>query len=60
MKIRFFDSEDEARTDMRSRNRAHRSGDRELVVMVDGPTDNYAVMDLREAIANDFLYTWEC
>jgi len=41
------------------RNRAHQRGDKQLVVLVDGPEDNFAVMDLESAISNGFLYCWE-
>ena len=57
--LRFFDSENEARDYMVMRNRAHQRGDKQLVVLVDGPEDNFAVMDLESAIENGFLYTWE-
>ena len=57
--LRFFDSENEARDYMVMRNRAHQRGDKQLVVLVDGPEDNFAVMDLESAIDNGFLYTWE-
>ena len=40
-------------------NRSRR-GRAELVVMVDGPDDGeFTVMELREAIENDFAYRWE-
>ena len=57
--LRFFDSENEARDYMVMRNRAHQRGDKQLVVLVDGPEDNFAVMDLESAIENGFSYTWE-
>ena len=57
--LRFFDSESEAWDYMVMRNRAHQRGDKQLVVLVDGPEDNFAVMDLESAIDNGFSYTWE-
>ena len=57
--LRFFDSECEARDYMVMRNRAHQRGDKQLVVLVDGPENNFAVMDLESAISNGFCYSWE-
>lgn len=57
--MRTLTNEDEARALMVSRNRTAR-GSAALVVMVDGPNDGeFTVMDLRDAVENGFLYTWE-
>lgn len=54
--VRFFDTDLEAETHMRMLNRA--TGRQTMLVLVDGPEDNFAVMDIDSAIENDFLYRW--
>ena len=57
--MRRFKTEAEAELFMRLRNQAERQNRRsDLVVLVDGPEDNYVVMSLTEAVENGFLYRW--
>lgn len=58
--MKTFEDCDEATSYMRSMNKSRRlANNHDLVVMVDGPADDeYTVMELREAIDNDFLFTW--
>jgi hypothetical protein len=54
-----FSKESDARAWMVSLNRSRR-GRTDLSVMVDGPDDGeFTVMNLRDAIENEFLYRWE-
>jgi hypothetical protein len=55
-----FDDKDEAEDWMRMKNAAcRRAGNkRDVYVLVDGPDDNFVVMDLRTAVESGFLYTW--
>jgi hypothetical protein len=57
---RFFDNELEAEAHMRDRNRSFRMspGRFDPFVLVDGPEDDFAVVDIGTAIENDFLYRW--
>ena len=51
--------EGEARDRMVHLNRTRR-GRTDLSVLVDGPNDGeFTVMDLRDAIDNEFMYRWE-
>ena len=54
--LRFFDTELEAEAHMRKLNRV--AARNTMFVLVDGPEDNFAVMDIDSAIENDFLYRW--
>jgi hypothetical protein len=54
--IQFFDNEEVADAFMRMRNRARVSAD--VVVVVDGPEDNWAVVDLSTAIELGGGYRW--
>jgi hypothetical protein len=57
--MKTMTSESEARDRMLFWNRTRR-GRAELVVMVDGPDDGeFTVMELRDAIENEFAYRWE-
>ena len=57
--MRTFTTEAEAEQYMRMINSTQRMNSRpEFVVLVDGPEDDYAVMPLRDAIENEFLYRW--
>jgi len=38
--------------------RAHARGDRQIFAVIDGPEDNYAVVDLLTAIESDQPYAW--
>jgi hypothetical protein len=59
MTMRTLTNEDEARRLMVSRNRT-RADRTDIAVMVDGPNDGeFTVMDLRDAVENGFMYTWE-
>jgi hypothetical protein len=59
MAWRTTTDENAARDLMLIRNRSRR-GRTDLTVMVDGPGDGeFTVMDLRDAIDNEFLYRWE-
>jgi hypothetical protein len=53
--MKFFSNEDEARDYMRSLNHSHRQ---ELFCMVDGPEDNFAIVDLETAIGIEMPYEW--
>ena len=53
--IKFFASEDDAREYMLLLNRTHI---RETFCLVDGPEDNFAVVDLETAIDLDIPYQW--
>ena len=56
--VRFKTLED-AEGFMRIRNHAESQNPRpELVVLVDGPEDDFVVMSLREAIEEEFPYKW--
>ena len=56
---RTFSKESDALAWMVLLNRSRR-GRTDLSVIVDGPNDDeFTVMDLRDAIENDFLYRWE-
>lgn len=57
--LRLYDTEAQAEDAVRRLNRTA-SGDarRSLVVLVDGPDDDFAVMDLREAIEAGITYRW--
>lgn len=52
--FRLFASESEADEHMRWLNRRART----LFVLIDGPEDNYAVVDLNTAIETDCPYRW--
>lgn len=57
-----FDNEDTAMKEMRRANigALKTTSDKPLRVVVDGPLDGeYSVMDVQDAIDNDFLYRWE-
>lgn len=58
--IRFFDLFDEAETHMREMNRNFRQSavHPDLFVLIDGPEDNYAIVDLMTAIDMGVQYTW--
>jgi hypothetical protein len=59
MAWRTTTDENEARHLMVFRNRSRR-GRTDLTVIVDGPDDGeFTVMDLRDAIENEFAYRWE-
>jgi hypothetical protein len=53
--IRFFAEEDQAREHMRLLNQTHC---KEIFCLVDGPEDNFAVVDLKTAIEMDMPYEW--
>jgi len=53
--MKFFSTEDEARNYMRFLNNAHAE---EVFCLVDGPEDNFAVVDLETAI--DLEMPYEC
>ena len=56
---RFFDSEDDAIRLMRDRNRSERDAKRPAWwCVVDGPEDNFAVVDLETAIDLGGGYRW--
>ena len=59
--LRFYETEEDAYSAMVRHNkilkiRKHRSA--EIYVMVDGPEDNYAAIDLNSAIEAGFTYTF--
>ena len=54
--LRTFQTESAADDWMRAKNRASRDGT--VFVLVDGPADDFAVMDLTSAIESDFSYRW--
>lgn len=54
--IRIFKNESDAIEHMVIKNRASRNGS--LFVIVDHPDDQYAIMDVRSAIENEFAYEW--
>lgn len=54
---KFFATEDEAGTRMRLMNQASRDGT--IFCLVDGPDDDYAVVDLQTAIELEVPYRWE-
>jgi len=57
--MRRFQTEAEAESFMRLTNQAQVSARRpRFVVLVDGPEDDYYVMDLGDAIEAEFLYRW--
>ena len=53
--IKFFASEDDAHQYMLSLNRTHI---KETFCLVDGPEDNFAVVDLETAIDLEMPYQW--
>jgi hypothetical protein len=53
--IKFFESEDDAREYMRLINHTHL---KEIFCLVDGPEDNFAVVDLESAIDLEIPYEW--
>lgn len=59
--MKTFDDETDAITFMKTVNKARtRAGNNDVVVIVDGPDDNqFTVMELSEAIENNFAYRWE-
>ena len=57
--MRRFQTEAEAESFMRRTNQVQVSSRRpRFVVLVDGPEDDYYVMDLADAIEEGFLYRW--
>jgi hypothetical protein len=52
---KFFTDHDSAYEYMRSLNRTHL---KEIYCLVDGPEDNFAVVDLKTAIELDMPYEW--
>lgn len=58
--VQMFETESEAAEACRIRNRAYRRvGNRsDLVVVVDGPSDDYAVVDSVSAIGMEIPYSW--
>jgi len=54
--IRLYENRDDAETAMRAFNRTNAHA--EPRVLIDGPDNNYAVVDLRDAIDGNFLYQW--
>ena len=56
MYIRIFADEADADLWMRAKNRVSRDG--EMYCVVDGPQDDYAVVDLRTAIELGGPYRW--
>lgn len=59
-RIRFFDDEDTAIEYMTMINKARlAAGNNHIVVLTDGPEDNYAVMEMEYAIDNGFAYSWK-
>lgn len=56
--IKTFESEEQAFQLMRIKNRANKNAGNlnDVYVLVDGPCDNYVVMDIYSAIQNRFLY----
>ncbi len=58
--FKTFASADEAGDSMKAKNRAaQRAGSGDIFVLVDGPEDDFVVMDLEQAVANGLLYSWE-
>lgn len=58
--IKIFKSEEQAFQLMVAKNRAcKRAGNlKDIFVLVDGPENDFAVMDLDSAIENGFLFQW--
>ena len=58
--MKTYSNETEAETAMRSANRARRAvRNYSMTVLVDGPGENeWTVMELVEAIADEFFYRW--
>jgi hypothetical protein len=56
--MKTYATEAEADARMRTRNRAHRNGDGQIFCLVDGPDDNFAVVDLGTAIELGGPYRW--
>ena len=57
--MQIFQTEAEAESFMRRTNQAQVSSRRpRFVVLVDGPEDDYYVMDLGDAIEEGFPYRW--
>jgi len=58
--LRMFASEAEAIQDCRIRNRATQAAGnrRDLAVVVEGPSDDWTVMDVASAIDMGVLYSW--
>lgn len=55
--INFFATEDAATRRMITKNRAARDGS--IFCLVEGPEDNYAVVDLNTAVELGLPYRWE-
>jgi hypothetical protein len=56
--ILFFATHSEACGWMQHYNRFVRGKDSDVIVVVDGPEDNYAVIDLESAIEMEVPYEW--
>lgn len=54
--FRYFDTRDAAIAHMKSLNSDPYA--KTLYVLVDGPEDNYVVMDVKSAVNGEFAYTW--
>ncbi len=62
MKAKTYKQEWEAVTAMRQINHTYRlaGNKKDLCVMVEGPEiGEWTLMDIREAIKNEFFYSWE-
>lgn len=59
--LKYFATENQAMEFMAARNRTARlAGNRkDLLVVTDGPEDNFAVMDVATAIEMEMPYRWE-
>lgn len=57
---KIFATEEQAFNWMRMKNRACKkaNNNKDIFVMVDGPSDDFAVMDIDSAIKNEFFYSW--
>lgn len=55
--LKTFAAESKADAWMRMKNRANRLRGH-LWVVVDGPESDFAVMDIKSAIAGNFMYRW--
>jgi len=53
--MKFFSNEDEAHNYMRSLNHTHTE---KVFCLVDGPENNFAVVDLETAIDLEMPYKW--
>lgn len=56
--VKFTADRTKAMATARAMTRAHAKGDRQIFAVIDGPQDNWAVVDLLTAIESEQPYAW--